>query len=523
MRLEQAMIDQLRGIFTALEHDYTLVVSGPESDKRSELQALVEDFASSSPRLSAVVETGAGLKLELLRAGKPTGVSFRGIPTGHEFTSLILAVYNADGKGKNLPDEVLVRRIQSLKRPFKLTTYASLTCTNCPEVVQALNAIALLAGEGAEHEMVDGAIYTEEVERQNISAVPTVYLDGQVLHIGKSNLGELLGKLEEKVGVDASAQSAEPVRKNYDLVVVGAGPAGTAAAIYSARKGLKVALVAERVGGQVNETTGIENLPSVPKTTGTQLAADLRRHAEDYSIDILEQRKVERVELEGESKLVQTSFGEVLVAPQLIIATGASWRKLGVPGEAEHIGRGVAFCPHCDGPFFKGKDIAVVGGGNSGIEAAIDLAGICKSVTVLEFMDTLKADTVLQDKLQSLPNVKVIKSIATQEVIGNGTGISGLKLAPRNGDEPYVLPVDGVFVQIGLAANTQAFDDLVERNRAGEILIDERCRTNVPGIYAAGDCTTVPYKQIVIAMGEGAKASLTAFDDRIRAGAQYNK
>lgn len=518
MALDQAMIEQLRSIFVALEHQYTLQVTAPDSPKGKELSELVTDFASSSDKITAEIQSGDQLLLELLQDGKPTGVSFRAIPTGHEFTSLILAVYNADGKGKNYPDDVLLNRIKSLKKPIKLTTYASLTCTNCPEVVQSLNLIALIAGEGVTHEMVDGAVYTEEVERLNISAVPTVYANGEVLHIGQSNLGELLVKLEAKVGKEAT--NVEPVRKSFDLIVVGAGPAGTSAAIYSARKGLKVALVAERVGGQVNETTAIENIPSVAKTTGTQLAADLRHHANEYGISILDQRKVEEVKLAGEDKEVYTSFGEILTAPQLIIATGAAWRKLGVPGEAEHIGRGVAFCPHCDGPFFKGKDVAVVGGGNSGVEAAIDLAGICKSVTVLEYADSLKADTVLQDKLASLSNARVIKQVVTKEVVGDGTKISALKVASRETNEESVINVDGVFVQIGLAANTQVFEGLVERNRAGEILVDERCRTNVPGIYAAGDCSTVPYKQIVIAMGEGAKAALTAFDDRIRSGKQ---
>jgi len=516
MALDQSMIDQLSSIFSALKHQYILRVTAPDNEKGKELSALVTAFVSSSDKLTAEINAGDNLLLELLKDGNPTGVSFRAIPTGHEFTSLILAVYNADGKGKNYPDEVLLRRIQSLKKPIKLTTYASLTCTNCPEVVQSLNLIALIAGEGVTHEMVDGAIYTDEVEKLGISAVPTVYANGEVLHIGQSNLGELLVKLEAKVGKENL--NVEHVRKTFDLIVVGAGPAGTSAAIYSARKGLNVALVAERVGGQVNETTAIENIPSVAKTTGTQLAADLRQHASEYAITIMDQRKVEEVKVVGDNKEVYTSFGEILTAPQLIIATGAAWRKLGVPGEAVHIGRGVAFCPHCDGPFFKGKDVAVVGGGNSGVEAAIDLAGICKSVTVLEYAETLKADTVLQDKLASLSNAKVMKQVVTKEVVGDGTKISALKIAPREGGEEQTLAVDGVFVQIGLAANTQVFDGVVERNRAGEIVIDERCRTNVPGIYAAGDCSTVPYKQIVIAMGEGAKAALTAFDDRIRAG-----
>lgn len=514
MGLDQSMIDQLRSIFVALEHNYTLRVTAPETEQGEEFRRLIQDFVTTSERLTGEYISGERLLLELLREGEPTGVSFRGIPTGHEFTSLILAVYNADAKGKNYPDEVVLRRIQSLKKPIRLTTYVSLTCTNCPEVVQSLNLIALCSGEGISHEMVDGAVCTEEVERLGISAVPTVYADNTVLHTGQGSLGELLAKLEKYYGKEE--QMAEPIHKSFDLIVVGAGPSGTAAAIYSARKGLSVALVAERVGGQVNETTAIENIPSVPHTTGTQLAVDLREHARAYNITILEQRRVERIEDKGELKEVTTSMGEVLSASQLILATGASWRRLGVPGEAEHIGRGVAFCPHCDGPFFKGQDIAVVGGGNSGIEAAIDLAGICKSVTVLEFADTLKADTVLQDKLSSLSNTKVITGVTTQEVLSDGVKVSGLRVAPRDGGDAYIIDVTGVFIQIGLAANTQSFEGLVERNRLGEIVIDERCRTNVSGIYAAGDCTTVPYKQIVIAMGEGAKAALTAFDERIR-------
>ncbi|MBF1364803.1 MAG: alkyl hydroperoxide reductase subunit F, partial [Porphyromonadaceae bacterium] len=356
--------------------------------------------------------------------------------------------------------------------------------------------------------MVDGALFQDEVNARNISSVPAVYAGDTLVHIGKASLGDLLAALEEKIG--AEPVSAEPIRRSYDLIVVGGGPSGIASAIYSARKGLHVAVVAERIGGQVNETTGIENIPSVSATTGTQLAADLRKHAENYHIDLLDNRRVEAV-IDGETKLVKTNLGEELSAAQVILATGASWRKLGVPGEAEYIGRGVAFCPHCDGPFFKDKDIAVIGGGNSGIEAAIDLAGICRSVVVLEYMDTLRADIVLQEKLATLPNVTVRKAVATKAVLGDGTKVTGLTIAPRDGGDEETIALDGLFVQIGLAANTKPFEELVELRR-GEIVIDERCRTSVPGIYAAGDCTTVPYKQIVIAMGEGAKAALTAFD-----------
>lgn len=514
MQLDQNILTQLRGLFTGLKGQYTLRVDHAGHAKAQELLTMVRDFASTSDHLHFEEGNAEALRLSLLKEGQPTGVSFRAIPGGHEFTSLILAVLNADGQGKNLPEEVFVRRIQALKTPLRITTYASLSCTNCPEVVQALNLFALY-NEGIEHEMVDGALFQAEVDARSIASVPAVYVGDQLVHVGKASLGELLVALEQKIG--ANPLSDEPIRRSYDLIVVGGGPAGIASAIYSARKGLKVAVVAERIGGQVNETTGIENIPSVAKTTGTQLAADLRKHAEDYSIDLLDSRQVLEVKNSDEVKTVKTNLGEELSAPQLILATGASWRKLGVPGEAEHIGRGVAFCPHCDGPFFKGKDIAVIGGGNSGIEAAIDLAGICRSVVVLEYADTLRADTVLQEKAASLPNVTIRKAVATKEVLGDGTKVTGLRIAPRDGGAEETLALDGLFVQIGLAANTKPFEGLVELQR-GEIVIDERCRTSVPGIYAAGDCSTVPYKQIVIAMGEGAKAALTAFDDRIRSG-----
>ena len=298
--------------------------------------------------------------------------------------------------------------------------------------------------------------------------------------------------------------------KEYDVIVAGGGPAGVSSAIYSARKGLRVAIVAERIGGQVKETVGIENLISVPETTGNELANNLKTHLLRYPVDLLEHRKIEKVEVLGKQKIVTTSVGERFLAPALIIATGASWRKLNVPGEAEYIGRGIAFCPHCDGPFYKGKHVAVVGGGNSGIEAAIDLAGICSKVTVFEFMDELKADSVLQDRLKSLPNVEVFVSSQTTEVIGNGDKLTALRIKDR------LVELDGVFVQIGLSANSSVFRDIVETNRPGEIMIDAHCRTNVTGIYAAGDVSTVPYKQIIISMGEGAKAALSAFDDRVR-------
>lgn len=367
---------------------------------------------------------------------------------------------------------------------------------------------------GVEHETVDGAINQAEVAALNVQGVPSVFADGELLHVGRGDFGELLAKLEARYGIDAAG--IEAVERRFDVVVLGGGPAGVSAAIYSARKGLSVALVAERIGGQVNETVGIENLISVPETTGRELAGRLAEHLGRYPVEVFEHRRALKVEVADGLKCVATATGERFVAPALIVATGARWRRLNVPGEQEYTGRGVAFCPHCDGPFYKDRPVAVVGGGNSGVEAAIDLAGICSHVTVLEFMDSLKADVVLQDKLRSLPNVEVFASVQTTSIEGDGSKVTAVRLKDRASGEERTIPLDGVFVQIGLSANSDLFDDLLERNRAGEIVIDDYCRTGIPGVYAAGDVSTVPYKQIVVAMGEGAKAALSAFDDRVR-------
>lgn len=512
--LEPALKEQLKGIFAGLEADYTLdIYVSPGHESRSELLELLADVADCTSHISCRVNDGEQLRFTLLKDGKQTGITFRGIPNGHEFTSLLLAILNLDGKGKNFPDEQVCNRVKALKGPIRLTTYVSLTCTNCPDVVQALNAMTTL-NAAITHEMVDGALYQEEVDALKIQGVPSVFADGKLLHVGRGDFGELLSKLEAQYGIDDSR--IETTVKNYDVIVAGGGPAGVSAAIYSARKGLRVAIVAERIGGQVKETVGIENLISVSHTTGSELADNLKTHLMQYPVGLLEHRKIESVEIIGKEKQVVTSVGETFSAPALIIATGASWRKLNVPGETEYIGRGVAFCPHCDGPFYKGKHVAVVGGGNSGIEAAIDLAGICSKVTVFEFMDELKADSVLQEKAKSLPNVEIFVSSQTTEVIGNGDKLTALRIKDRKTEEERLVELDGVFVQIGLAANSAAFRDVVEMNRPGEIVIDAHCRTNVPGIYAAGDVSTVPYKQIIIAMGEGAKAALSAFEDRVR-------
>ena len=512
--LDQSLREQLLQIFKDLGADYLFDITvDPAHPSRSELLELMEETAGCSARITCRVSDGEGLLLRILRDGEELGIRFRAVPNGHEFSSLLLAVLNADGKGKNLPDEVTRRRIEALAGPIDLTTYMSLTCTNCPDMVQALNLLAIL-NPGITHTAVDGALFPDEAERLQIQAVPAVFGDGRLIHVGRSTLAELLDKLEERFG-SAGAEYV-PVVREYDLLVAGGGPAGASAAIYAARKGLHVAVVAERIGGQVNETVGIENLISVPYTTGTALAGELRKHMEAYGIDICDNQKIERFAVSGDVKELHAKGGEVFRAPQLIVATGASWRKLGVPGESEYTGHGVAFCPHCDGPFYAGKHVAVIGGGNSGVEAAIDLAGICSKVTVLEFLETLKADRVLQDKLYSLTNVEVHTNVQTLEVLGDGTRMTGLRIKERLTGDEHLLPLDGVFVQIGLSANSALFSDMLETNRAGEVVTDKSCRTATPGIYAAGDVTDVRYKQIVIAMGEGAKAALSASEDRIK-------
>ena len=512
--LDQALQEQIKGLFAGLKSQYTFhITASPSHPAREEMVSLIEAVADCSDHTEIRITEREGLGLSIDKDGAPSSFLFRAVPNGHEFTSLLLAVLNMEGIGKNLPDEQLAARIKALPAGIHLKSYISLTCTNCPDVVQALNVLSIL-NPNISHEIIDGSINQEEVEKLNIQAVPSVYANGELLHVGRSTLGELLGKLEEKFGTQYNPSSAE-IRK-YDILIAGGGPAGVSAAIYSARKGLKVAIVAEKVGGQVAETVGIENLISVPQTTGIQLVANLKLHLNDYPIDILDNRRIKEVNLVEGQKQLTTSLGEILSAQALIIATGASWRRLNVEGESQYIGSGVAFCAHCDGPFYKGKKVAVVGGGNSGLEAAIDLSAIASEVTVLEYLDELKGDQILQDKIATIPNISVHTGVQTQRIEGNGSKVTAIHYKNRSTETAQKLELDGVFVQIGLKANSDLFSHWVEVNHAGEIAIDAHCRTTIPGIYAAGDVSVVPYKQIVIAMGEGAKAALSAFGDKIK-------
>jgi NADH-dependent peroxiredoxin subunit F len=509
---------QLKEHLSGLGHTVELVVDSSNHEQQAELLAMLEAVAECSDdvRVRITGEHAALPQFAVHCDGQPTGMRFVGIPGGHEFTSLVIAILNAAGKGK-LPDPALAQRIRRI-RAGKVRTYISQTCENCPDVVQAFNQIALIHGR-LEHTMIDGALVQQELERLKVQGVPSVFISDELVHSGRATLPELIALLERRLGQDEDARAAETDLGRFDVAVLGGGPAGVSAAIYSVRKGLKTVLIAEQLGGQLQQTKGIENLISVVYTEGPQLAAKLHEHLRAYPVQILEHRRVQqivRAAASGTSELCLDS-GERLQADATIVATGAKWRELGVPGEKQYIGRGVAFCAHCDGPYYAGKKVAVVGGGNSGVEAAIDLAGICTEVVLLEFLPVLKADDVLVSKLQTLPNVRVVTNAKTSEVLGDREKVVGLRYEDRQDGAQHELSVDGVFVQIGLSPNSALVKDLVETNRYGEIVVDAKGRTTAEGIYAAGDVTTVAFKQIVIAMGDGSKAALTAFEDRMRA------
>jgi alkyl hydroperoxide reductase subunit F len=516
--LDENTIEQVKSFFAVLDSEVTLEHDLSEHADQTMLTSLLDSLAGCSSKIR-VVKTqviSPVPRFRILTEGRFTGVIFSGVPGGHEFSSLILAILNANKKGK-LPDELTRRRIQSLKGQIRIRTFISLSCENCPDVVQALNQMALIHPD-FHHEMVDGGLVQEEIERLQIQGVPSVMIGDRLLHSGKIQFLDLLNLLESEFGVQVQATNAEELNLGeFQVLVVGGGPAGTAAAIYSARKGLKTALITERMGGQVQDTLGIENLISVPYTEGPTLSAELSRHLSQYSVKILENQRVRSIGKES-LKRIELESGVVLHARSVIITTGAKWRELGIPGEKQYLGRGVAFCPHCDGPFYKGKKVAVVGGGNSGVEAAIDLSMIASEVVLLEYNDQLKADQVLVDRLHALPNVRVITSARSHEVIGDGKRVIGIQYEDRRDGEIKSMDLDGIFVQIGLIPNSGFLKDTIELTPQGEIKVDSKGRTSVPGIYAAGDVTTTPFKQIIIAMGEGAKAALSAFEDSLRTG-----
>ena len=515
--LDANLKNQLKGYLEMVTQPIELVASLDDGAKSQELDELLREIASLSDKISYTRRDDDARKpsFAINRAGTDIGVRFAGIPMGHEFTSLVLALLQVGGHpSKTDPD--VIEQIRNLDGEYHFETYFSLSCQNCPDVVQALNLMSVLNPK-IKHVSIDGALFQDEVEERGIMAVPTVLLNGKPFAQGRMSLEEIVAKLDSS----AAEREAEKLKGKgvFDVLVIGGGPAGASAAVYAARKGIRTGLVAERFGGQVLDTMAIENFISVPYTEGPKLGAALEEHVKQYDVDVMNLQRAARLipaEQPGGLIEVEMASGASLQARSVILATGARWRQINVPGEEEYRNKGVAYCPHCDGPLFKGKRVAVIGGGNSGVEAAIDLAGLVAHVTVIEFDSKLRADQVLQQKLRSLSNVTVITSGQTTEIHGDGKKVTGLSYKDRDSGELHQLELEGVFVQIGLVPNTEWLKDTVALTRWGEIEVDARGQTSVPGVFAAGDATTVPYKQIVIAMGEGSKAALSAFDYLIR-------
>lgn len=515
--LDANIQNQLKAYLEKLQQPIELIASLDASPKAQEMREMLHEIAALSPRIS-LREDGNDPRqpsFAVARPGETARVHFAGIPLGHEFTSLVLALLQAGGHPPKVGADVL-DQIRGLQGKLRFETYISLSCHNCPDVVQALNLMALY-NPNVEHVMVDGAMFQDEVTERQIMAVPTVFLNGELFDQGRMELGEILARVDTK-GAERDAEKIN-ARDPFDVLIVGGGPAGAAAAVYAARKGIRTGIVAERFGGQVMDTLAIENFISVQETQGPHLVSALEEHVKSYDVDIINLQRAERLipgNGNGHMTEVQLENGATLKSKSVILATGARWRELGVPGEKEYRGKGVAYCPHCDGPLFKGKPVAVIGGGNSGVEAAIDLAGFVDHVTLLQFDPELKADAVLQKKLFSLPNVEVITQAQTTEITGEGGKVNGLNYTDRSTDASHHIEVAGVFVQIGLVPNTDWLKDTINLTRYGEIEVDGHGQTSVPGVFAAGDVTTTPYKQIVIALGDGAKAALGAFDYLIR-------
>jgi alkyl hydroperoxide reductase subunit F len=514
--LDPATTAQLKAYLGNLRRPIELVASLDETSKSSEMRNLIEEIAAQSDKVSARFDgIDARRPSFAIRAdeGRAEAV-FAGLPMGHEFTSLVLALLHVGGHPPKEEAELL-DAVRALEGPLHFETFFSLTCQNCPDVVQALNIMAAL-NPNVTHVAIDGALFQDEVERRKVMAVPMVFLNGELFGQGRMDLAQIMAKVD--TGAIARAAEKIAAKEPFDVLVVGGGPAGAAAAIYAARKGIRTGVVAERFGGQVLDTMAIENFISVPHTEGPKLAAHLEQHVKEYEVDVMNLQKAVALKAANGDGLatVELESGASLKAKTVILSTGARWRQMGVPGEDEYRNRGVAYCPHCDGPLFKGKRTAVIGGGNSGVEAAIDLAGIVAHVTLIEFDAQLRADAVLQAKLRSLPNVTIVTSALTTEVLGDGDKVTGLRYRDRAIDAEHVVDLEGIFVQIGLVPNTEWLDGAIGLSNRGEIEIDARCETSLPGVFAAGDATTVPYKQIVIAMGEGSKAALSAFDYLIR-------
>ena len=515
--LDANLKTQLKAYLERVTQPIDLVASLDDRPASTEMRELLQTIAGLSDQISLRLDGQDERRpsFSISRAGHDMGVRFAAIPMGHEFTSLVLALLQAGGHPPKVEADVIAQ-IQSLGGDFVFETYMSLTCHNCPDVVQALNLMAVL-NPRVRHVAIDGGLFKAEVEARQIMAVPTVFLNGQMFGSGRMELGEILAKVDTGAAARSAARLAD--KAPYDVLVIGGGPAGAAAAVYAARKGIRTGLVAERFGGQTLDTMAIENYISVLETDGPKFAAALEAQVRSLDVDLVNGERVAALEpaaAPGGFVGVKLANGAELKSRTVVLAPGARWKNVNVPGEAEYRTKGVAYCPHCDGPLFKGKKVAVIGGGNSGVEAAIDLAGVVAHVTLLEFADQLKADAVLVNKLKSLPNVDIHTSAQTLEITGDGRKVNGLRYKDRTSGQEHAVELAGVFVQIGLVPNTEWLKGGLELSRYGEIIIDAHCATSLPGVFAAGDATTVPFKQIVIAAGEGAKAALAAFDHLIR-------
>lgn len=515
--LDAPLTQQLAQYLTHLRQPVTLVASLDQSAAAAEMRALLEEIAALHPNISVRDDGRAERRpsFRIARDGSDIGVDFAGIPLGHEFTSLVLALLHVSGHPPKISAEAL-DAIAVLDGDYQFETYYALSCQNCPEVVQALNIMAA-RNPRIRHVAIDGALHQAEVQARGVMAVPSVYLNGQPFAQGRMELDAILEKLDGNSAQRRAEKLADkPV---FDVLVVGGGPAGAAAAIYAARKGIKTGLVAERFGGQVADTLGIENFISVSHTEGPKLVGALEAHVTSYDVDVMKGERATALIPAPHADAphrIRLANGAHLSARTIILSTGARWRSMNVPGEEMYRNKGVAYCPHCDGPLFKGKPVAVIGGGNSGVEAAIDLAGLASQVTLIEYADVLRADAVLQDRLRALPNVTIITHAETLEVLGDGQKVTGLRMRDRGTGAETVLHLDGIFVQIGLVPNSDWLGDALALSARGEILVDAHGATSLAGVFAAGDATTAPYKQIIIAMGEGAKAALAAFDHLIR-------
>ena len=517
--LDAALKAQLRAYLEKITLPVELVAALDDSAASGELEALLGEIAGLSPMISLRADDGAAARrpsFAIRRADGGAEVAFAAIPLGHEFTSLVLALLQVGGHPPRI-EAAIAEQIAGLEGEMAFETVFSRSCQNCPEVVQALNLMSVL-NPRVRHVAIDGALFPDEVEARGVMAVPAVFLNGAPFAQGRMGVEDILGKLDAE-GAAKRAAAMTRGKAPFDVLIVGGGPAGAAAAIYAARKGVRVGLAAERIGGQVLDTMGIENFIATPHTEGPRLAADLERHMRDYEMDLMTGARATRLvpaQTPGGLITVGLEGGGELTARSVILAPGAQWRRMNVPGEADYANRGVAYCPHCDGPLFKGRRVAVIGGGNSGAEAAIDLAGLASHVTLLEFGDRLRADAVLQRRLAGLSNVTVLTQARTTEVTGDGARVTGLTYEDRRTGELHRLGLDGIFVQIGLAPNTGWLAGGSELNAAGEIVIDAHNRTSLAGVFAAGDATTTPYKQIIVAAGEGSKAALGAFDHLMR-------